>query len=219
MLTVTGNHSRTISRRRRTCTNLPSTAGFQPLDPKRIAGPDLFGNTKHKGGLMAEFVIEDKLDPNDAKIENIVKALSAEAKLPAQQAADASTATDITAGQKLIKTGRCVECHKFHDQGDLGDGGPDLTGYGSREWLTGMISNPTHERFYGKEGNDRMPSFATDIDHPENNILRPENMLLLVDWLRGDWYEPAEQVVSGNAESGSKKPEAGGQRSEVGTGD
>jgi ubiquinol-cytochrome c reductase cytochrome b subunit len=163
------------------------------LDPNKIAGPAYFGNTKHKAGQMVDFVKEDITDPANEKVKNIVKALSAEAKLPAQHALDAKDATAIAAGQELIKSGRCAECHKFHDAGGIGSGGPDLTGYGSREWLTGMISNPTHERFYGAE-NDRMPAFADDIEHPDTNILRPENLRLLVDWLRGDWYEPAAKA-------------------------
>ena len=55
--------------------------------------------------------------------------------------------------------GRLHNCHHFHDAGDLGTA-PDLTGYGSREWMIGMISDPEHERFYG-EKNDRMPAFAS----------------------------------------------------------
>jgi hypothetical protein len=55
-----------------------------------------------------------------------------------------------------------------------------------------MISNPAHERFYG-ENNERMPIFAEHADKPQDNILSPENLSLLVHWLRGEWYEPAEQ--------------------------
>ena len=32
-------------------------------------------------------------------------------------------------------------------------------GYGSREWMMGIVHNPEHERFYGSK-NDRMPAFG-----------------------------------------------------------
>ena len=72
--------------------------------------------------------------------------------------------------------------HKFHDSGE-DPTGPDLTGYGSRQWLIDFISNPAHERFYGKR-NDRMPAFG------EEKQLDPRAIGLIADWLRGDWYEP-----------------------------
>jgi hypothetical protein len=58
----------------------------------------------------------------------------------------------------------CTDCHRFYHLGDLGDG-PDLTGYMSRDWLTGIIKNPEHERFYGSS-NDGMPAhFESEDDH------------------------------------------------------
>ncbi|HBP54882.1 MAG TPA: menaquinol-cytochrome C reductase, partial [Verrucomicrobiales bacterium] len=76
----------------------------------------------------------------------------------------------------------CSDCHEFHFEDEDVDG-PDLTGYGSREWMTAFISDPGQKRFYG-ENNDRMPSFLTE------GILTPTEIGLLVDWLRQDWYEP-----------------------------
>jgi hypothetical protein len=67
---------------------------------------------------------------------------------------------------------------------------PDLTGYASAEWLRGIISDPTHERFY-PDTNDRMPAFAAS-DDPAANRLSPQELDMLVAWLRGEWYEPAE---------------------------
>ncbi len=59
--------------------------------------------------------------------------------------------------------------------------GPDLTGFGSRQWLTAFISNPKHESFYGAH-NDRMPAFGAD------GRLTADEIGLIADWLRGDWY-------------------------------
>ncbi|HEX5444967.1 MAG TPA: cytochrome b N-terminal domain-containing protein [Pirellulales bacterium] len=162
------------------------------LDAEQIAGPRYFGNTSHQEGEMVGFVTDD-LTKDQAEIEAIVAALSAEAKLPGQRKADADEAKTIERGHELVKgDAGCTNCHSFHPSPD--DAGsasaPDLTGYGSYDWLAGMIANPEHERYYG-ENNDRMPAFAINPDQPKNNILSPENLDLVVRWLRGDWYEPA----------------------------
>lgn len=165
------------------------------LNPERISGPHYFGGTdKHKDGDMADFVRNNfetpgKVKESDQKRRELAAALSAEAKLPAQEASDKTDADLIEAGRKQIVEIGCTDCHKWHGEGD--ESAPELTGYGSVDWLTGMIGNPAHERFYGKN-NERMPVFAENPDKPEDNILSPENLSLLVHWLRGEWYEPAE---------------------------
>lgn len=167
------------------------------LDPERIASDHVFGKTKFSNGEMVSKVRElfDGLEEVEAAkmrddLKLVAQALSAEAALPRSAAADHETRTSIVAGRELI-SGRlaCTDCHQFHDHGDLGSA-PDLTGYGSREWLLGMIGNPQHERFYSGDRNDRMPAFAEDAEHPDRNLLSPRELNLLVDWLRGDWYEP-----------------------------
>jgi ubiquinol-cytochrome c reductase cytochrome b subunit len=169
------------------------------LDPKEIAGPHYFGGTqKHKDGDMVGFVNDNfKTDQGeqaekelDQKRQQIAAALSAEAELPAQESIDKNDAALIDVGREQITQIGCTDCHKWRDNGDLGSA-PDLTGYGSSDWLKGMIGNPTHERFYG-ELNERMPTFAEHEDKPQDNILSPANLDLLVHWLRGEWYEPQE---------------------------
>ena len=56
-------------------------------------------------------------------------------------------------GISLIEQNCARGCHKFGEHGQLGLA-PDLTGYGSYEWMMGFVSDPTHERFYRQE-NDR----------------------------------------------------------------
>jgi ubiquinol-cytochrome c reductase cytochrome b subunit len=158
------------------------------LDPEKIDGISYFGGTKHKEGEMQGFVKETLAMADKEKVKSVVAALSAEAALPAQQSLDEKEAALIKHGQAQIREIGCVDCHRFRDAGDLGSA-PDLTGYGSYEWLKGMIANPTHERYY-RDDNDRMPVFAEHEDKPENNIIAPANLDLLVRWLRGDWYEP-----------------------------
>lgn len=171
------------------------------LDPEQVAGPHYFGDTAHNEGDMVTFVKDtigsqladlegEELAAMQKRIEDISFALAAEAgtlreKTPeAEQRIEAGRAAIVDIDSDVS----CVSCHKFGDEGDLGMA-PDLTGYASREWLTAFISDPAHERFY-PETNDRMPAFAPNADNPTANRLSAEELRLLVDWLRGEWYEP-----------------------------
>jgi ubiquinol-cytochrome c reductase cytochrome b subunit len=166
------------------------------LDPAKIAEHEFFGNTAHHEGEMVNFVAETLGEWKPEEVKNTVIALSAEAQLPSQVAADQKDADLIEAGRKVIANEEnCVSCHKFRDAGELGNA-PDLTGYGSREWLLGMISNPGHDRFYG-DNNDRMPAFAEHGGVAAENMLTQQQLGLIVDWLRGEWYEPATVAAAG----------------------
>ncbi len=162
------------------------------LDPKGVDSVDYFGATKHREGEMVSWVKENlaELDgPGRENLRKAVIALSAEAALPAQRAADAKDAKQAAEGRELIKSQLgCIDCHRFHDAGELGTA-PDLTGYGSRDWLIAFVSNPGDERFYA-DRNDRMPAYAPHADDPHRNDLSPKQLALIVDFLRGDWYEP-----------------------------
>ena len=120
-----------------------------------------------------------------AQLAKVIAAVSAEAALPSQQAWDARDEAVIAEGRELIRTRpmRCTECHQFRTP-DEDATAPDLTGYGSRDWLVAFVTNPAHPRFYGRR-NDRMPAFG------EAGSLSVAELGLLADWLRGDWYEPA----------------------------
>ena len=159
------------------------------LNKDKIQGRDFFGDTVHKEGEMASFV-QDSLSELDAeqktKLEQVVEALFAEAQLANQHPldTDADAAGDLAAGRTAMSEEfGCLDCHKLHDEGELGSA-PDLTGYGSAEWLYQFIANAGHERFYG-DNNDRMPAFAAS-DDPSQNLLSPREINLLVRWLRGD---------------------------------
>jgi ubiquinol-cytochrome c reductase cytochrome b subunit len=157
------------------------------LDPKQIESPKYFGGTAFakppagkKKSKMVRYVLEavPKFNADEQQqLEKIIAALSAEAKLPAQAAADARDAALIAEGGKLISDAalKCFDCHAFHVD-DPGSG-PDLTGYASREWMIEFIKNPAHEKFYG-EKNDRMPLFG------EKAELTAQQIEFIVDWLR-----------------------------------
>jgi len=168
------------------------------LDPEKIAGPHYFGNTAFKESDMVTWVTDtigsqlaelkgDELAAYRRKIEDVAIAVSAESGRAVAAAAEEESR--VAAGRDAIDNEfACIDCHKFRENGELSLA-PDLTGYASREWLTAFISNPKHERFYS-ETNDRMPAFALTPDNPAANRLSPEELELLVSWLRGEWYEP-----------------------------
>ena len=164
-----------------------------------LLGADYFGNTNHREGRMVKWVKEHvKLakpkegekkkegDLDAADVDAVVAGLSAQARLRTQQEADAKDAKLIEKGVILIQQNCAKGCHKFGDQGELGLA-PDLTGYGSYEWMLGMISDPSHRRFYRQE-NDRMPSFAADLARPTSHSASIRELSLIVDWLRGEYY-------------------------------
>jgi ubiquinol-cytochrome c reductase cytochrome b subunit len=158
------------------------------LDPERVATTNYFGATRFVNGKMVRFVKKDVsgFSPEQkAKLTKLVSALSAQAQLKAQRQEEERDTAAIAEGVELLSSEemRCTECHSFRKR-DEDASAPDLTGYGSREWLVSFISNPKHERFYGKR-DDRMPAFHDD------KILDAHAIGLIADWLRGEWYEPA----------------------------
>ena len=187
----------------KTPTNAPSASdlsGFASrewltglIDPAHIDTAQYFGNSKLREGKMVKFVKKDVANysaEQKASLKKVIAALSAEAQLNSQRAADEHDAPIIAEGKTLLTSAdvRCTECHQFHKK-DEDATGPDLSGYGSREWLIGFITNPAHERFYGKR-NDRMPKFG------EDKILDAQAIGLLADWLRGDWHEAGGKTAT-----------------------
>jgi ubiquinol-cytochrome c reductase cytochrome b subunit len=166
---------------------------------REIVEAPYFGNTAHREGEMARFVHDNlsQLDEEGKKVlENVIVAVSAQARLKSQAEDDAEAANDgrLASGIEAFSDGSmfggsesCSDCHHFPDIDDPASA-PDLEGWMSAEWLKGIISNPEHERFYGyTEGeNDRMPAFAKNAENPEMNQLSPHDLEMLVRWLRHD---------------------------------
>jgi ubiquinol-cytochrome c reductase cytochrome b subunit len=156
------------------------------LDSEKIATTNYFGGTSHRNGKMVKFVKKDIANytpEQKANLQKVIAAVSAEAQLRSQLAADQRDAAAIEQGRTLLQSEtRCTDCHQFHKK-DEDATAPNLTGYGSRQWLIGFISNAAHADYYG-EGNDRMPAFGSE------QILSPKEIGLIADWLRGTWYEP-----------------------------
>ena len=162
-----------------------------------------YGNTNiatEEGG-MVEFVQSDLADLDEegkAKLQSIVVALSADARLPYQAQVDheAEEAGQIAAGREAFSESfdsyACSDCHRWGAIEDADDA-PDLTGYGSREWMIKMIADPAH--IYGVH-NDRMPAFNPP-DNPEAQQLSSEKIGLIVDWLRRDWASASAPEAAG----------------------
>ena len=155
------------------------------LDPAKISSSNYFGGTKFADGKMAKWVKKNMTNASPDHARQIIAALSAEAQLNSQRELDTRDASLITAGRDLIVGDdiNCTECHAFRKP-DEDATAPDLTGYGSRQWTIDFINNPAHTRFYGRR-NDRMPAFGAE------KMLDAKSIEMVVDWLRGDWFEPA----------------------------
>jgi ubiquinol-cytochrome c reductase cytochrome b subunit len=153
------------------------------LDPEKISTTNYFGATKFHNGKMVKFVKNKVAAFSPDQKENLRKVIisvSAESSLKSQRATDLGDATIIQQGRELLRTEtKCIDCHQFHKP-DEDATAPDLTDYGSRNWLINFISDPAAPRFYG-ERNDRMPSFG------KKQILNDREIALIVDWLRGDY--------------------------------
>ena len=160
------------------------------LDPDRVSTTNYFGATKFKDGKMAKFVKKDvaAYTPDQKEqLKKVIAAVSAEAWLKSQAALDQHDTALITEGRVLLKdVMKCTDCHQFHAK-DEEASAPDLTGYASKAWLVKFLNNPGHPDFYG-DRNDRMPAFG------EKQILSADQISLIADWLRGDWYEPQTEV-------------------------
>lgn len=160
------------------------------LDPAKISASNYYGGTKFADGKMAKWVKKNVPKASPDQIRQVVIALSAEAQLKSQRDIDARDAALIASGRDLIVGDdiNCTECHQFRKP-DEDATAPDLTAYGSRQWMIDFISNPAHPRFYDRR-NDRMPAFGVE------KMLDAKSIEMVVDWLRGEWFEPEQKVAT-----------------------
>ena len=158
------------------------------LTPDKYISHRFFGGTVHQEGDMYRRFLKRKVTKYDEEekemLDLVVLALSAEAKLPSQAEKDKADAEKIKRGiDHLIDDIACIDCHAFQEP-DPDVDGPELTGYGSRQWIIDFVKNPEHEKFY-PETNDRMPAFG------EKKILTDDEIGLIADWIREDYFKPA----------------------------
>ncbi|MCA9123519.1 MAG: cytochrome b N-terminal domain-containing protein [Planctomycetaceae bacterium] len=155
------------------------------LNPVSIASNAYFGATAFADGEMASALNDlfDGLEGEEkASLQNQLHDVAA--ALASERTGEGADDPTVVKGiNLLVDELACTDCHRFHDKGDLGSA-PDLTGYGSSEWLSAMISNPAHERFY-PDTNDRMPAFGATDDDPSGGLLTQDQIDLLVRWMLG----------------------------------
>ena len=150
------------------------------LDYDHYISAKYFGGTKFKDGTMARKVLAKYTEEEKMLLPEIARLLADSAELPYEEKLDEDTRDELFSlyynDDLKFEDGRaCIECHDI-DSEDEGFA-PDLTGYGSREWLIAFIENPEDKRFYGKK-NDRMPCYGRD------GKLKDEEIAILVDWIR-----------------------------------
>ena len=181
------------------------------LDPGGVASPAYFGCTPFAEGDMTDYVQNTLWGETDAddpaavaelnrKIECAAAALAAEAGPrsrggPPVAADHGGERIDPDELDALVAEGRdliagelgCTDCHNYGDE-EYGYA-CTLNGYGSREWLAGLIADSTQARYYGEDatGEGYMPAYAPAEGDAPGNALTREEILLLTDWLRGDW--------------------------------
>ena len=178
------------------------------LNAESFAHPDFLGATKLiEGSKMLKFLKGDSFGalPSE-EVHAIGVALSAEAQLKAQREIDAADVDLIEEGRELLSI-ECTDCHVYHGEGEKGI---DLTGYGNREWQISFIRNPSHKRFYGKR-NERMsifgPKYKEDGSLERPAQLSDQEIGFIVDWLRGEWYEPPQDEGTEGGSEGEELTE------------
>lgn len=161
------------------------------LDPDRFQSEEYFGGTDHARGAMFRFISRGlpSLEGVEEQLPGAIAAVSAEAGLASQAESDAADQALIAAGRGYMTNEdqlNCTNCHSFRGVGAEDPSAPTLDGWGSKAWMIGMVSNPSHPMFYG-DNNDRMPAFA------DEGILSDQQIELVVDWIRADWYRSTEE--------------------------
>jgi ubiquinol-cytochrome c reductase cytochrome b subunit len=166
---------------------------------KKPAGPKYFGPTvngsfngkpigsRFTEGEMAEWSADNVPNMKPEELEGVVEFLLAQGGRTDFTAPDPEK---VKVGRNFFENGSenasaCSDCHGMK-MGDVVIGDidteyyPQLTGYGSEEWLKDFLMNPGAGRHYGDR--NAMPSFKDRMTEKDFEIL--------TRWLRHRWYEP-----------------------------
>jgi ubiquinol-cytochrome c reductase cytochrome b subunit len=133
--------------------------------------PENYGNAKISG-------MDGYANLGDEKIARLTDYLYA---LRSHAADDPA----LESGRRLFMSEGCAECHALKKGKD--NGGPTLTGYGSAEWLRGLLKDPGTPAYY--DAQNRMPDFGSR--------LRPEDINDLVSFLKSLEEEDLEVAQGG----------------------
>jgi mono/diheme cytochrome c family protein len=79
---------------------------------------------------------------------------------------------ELRKGFQAFQDLNCASCHRYEPKKEKEEyEAPDLTGYGSQEWIRMMIMAPGHPRRYGD--NNEMPAFR-DLTGPKGEFIKEE---------------------------------------------
>ncbi len=132
-----------------------------PGDAKYFGRTDLQGMQKWKKGVLKARMkmSKDEIEKEEAEFTTISKWL-ADQKNPEEK-----RDKKLHASAKEMFENHCSSCHKV---GDLGENdAPELTNYGSADWIRMMVMSPAHKTRYGAK--NTMPAFRT-IEGPGSEV-------------------------------------------------
>lgn len=144
------------------------------------ASERFFGKTRHREGTMVQWARKNIPLMTGREIEAVSAFVIHQTGDPKPAVEDPEL---MALGARVFSSGTsegaqgCILCHQLDHPEVSGAGmalGPDLTGYGSPEWLGGIIMDSSQPRFYGRQ-NSGMPKFA--------HRLRNQEIQLLTDWI------------------------------------
>jgi mono/diheme cytochrome c family protein len=171
---------------------------------RRPEDPHYFGHTKLTGMInWAKGVRDKREEMSPAEKEEQDKAFDLIAEWlsthPHGKPRDKNADDLFTRGYQAFtkKKGGCVSCHGYDNTG--GDSAPDLTKYGSAEWIRLMVMSPAHPKRHAAA--NEMPAFRSD-EGADGGIRRQEfqdanpnvpfvalsdiDRELIIRWLVGD---------------------------------
>jgi len=147
-------------------------------------GDAKFGRTSLKGGMPSMDVkaADATADWKPMSKEDMEAAAAFLASFGDDTHRDGPPSPKVVAGQKVVKGSRCTTCHLFEGNGDLNGTteAPELSRWGSGDWLKAQIANPSSKATYREQALDpkrkgHMPRLDTDLS--------AEDIDLLAKWL------------------------------------
>ena len=151
-----------------------------------------------KDNVATKKVTEEELDA----VVEFLASLSEHKEIGSLDGEKVAKGRTFFAGGSDKVSGSCYDCHamKVADDPDdvfaepgaqIATGAPELTGYGSKEWLHEFIGNPGNKKLYSSH--NAMPAFGESLTEREIN--------LIVDWLLHDWPKlRANEAPASNSE-------------------
>ncbi len=210
--------------------------GYKPWIRKAVLEPAKLFDGVHQAGMIGwrESIDEERKEMSkedvalqDKEFDEIIDWLADQRRPESERNVDDESKELRKHGIPAFKK-HCQRCHTFEDLGpeDMKNRAPDLTAYGSQEWIRMMIWAPDHPHRYGfkKKSND-MPAFR-DLERPGSeldiadyhgkynkklivgaNHLSDLDREIIIRWLTGDYRIIfGGQPISGPVRAPTKGP-------------